>query len=77
MDDRADRFAALRAGASDEAVFEVRRERIQPGRSFSEDAMEDLIDEVTLFVGARLMARWDRTGEPPTVLRIHVKVDVG
>lgn len=59
-----------------EAVFEVARTRVEKGRTFSEDAMTQLGDEMIGFVTATTMARWDQTGEPPTALRVEMKVSV-
>lgn len=70
-------FDMLRALPSDEFDFVIQRERVEPGKTFSEGAMNDLLDSIRLFVGARVMRRWDDTNEPPTALKVEVKVSVG
>lgn len=60
----------------DEAEFEIARETIQPGRSFSGDAMDGLAYQLMCFIGTRVMRRWDATTEPPTVLRVTITVSV-
>lgn len=58
----------------DEIELLVERAREQRGRSFSEDALEKLHDELIVFIGTRIMRRWDTTSEPPTLLRVELKV---
>lgn len=58
-------------------TLEVMRETIQPGRSFSPEAMDALTFRMIAWVGTRLMRQWDATGVPPTVVRVTVTVDVG
>jgi hypothetical protein len=71
-----ERFDDYRAGDSDEFTFKVERQTIQEGKSFSADAMDALLVELGTFIGGRIMARWDNTGEPPSVLRVDVRVEV-
>lgn len=61
----------------DEFVFDLRRETLQEGRSFSPEAMDQINVAIATFIGSRLMRRWDRTGEPPTYMAVKVVVDVG
>lgn len=62
--------------SDDDAVFEVTRKSVQAGRTLSEEALEKLSREMMLFIGTRMMARWDETGEPPTALRVEMTVSV-
>lgn len=59
-----------------EIDLEVHRDGIQPGRTFSAEAMEMLHDEMLVWVGTRIMQRWEATNEPPTVVRVSVSVAV-
>lgn len=52
-------------------------ENIEPGQSFSAEAMDEFGSQIMLFIGGRIMARWKQTGEPPTISKVTVKVDVG
>lgn len=56
--------------------FEVERTVYQPGLSFSEVAMDELVQNIGLWVGTRIMRRWQATNEPPTVCKVAMKVDV-
>ena len=69
-------WAEMMTWDTDEVELRVDRERRQPGRSFSEAAMEQLHDEMLVFVGTRVMRRWDSTAEPPTLLRVELRVTV-
>ena len=55
----------------------VERTRDQHGRSFSVEAMEGLNDQVITWIGTRIMRRWNATNEPPTLLRVELRVTVG
>ncbi len=68
-------FDMMLAGDADTTEFEVFRQVIQEGRSFSPEAMENLFDCMRTFVGARMMARWQKTKEPPTVMKVTVTVE--
>lgn len=58
-------------------TLEVVRETITPGASFSSEAMDALVTSTALWVGTRIMRRWNETNVPPTVVRVTVTVDVG
>lgn len=58
----------------EEAEFTIERTRIDPGLTFSQEAMEHLHDQVLVFIGTRIMRRWDTTQEPPTALTVSIKV---
>jgi hypothetical protein len=55
-------------------TWEVNRRLRQRGKTFSEEAMDDLFDMIRLFIGARIMNRWEQTKEPPTVLKVELTV---
>ena len=73
---RKELYDAFRDGDSDECSFEVIRERIQPGKTFSEEALANMTQAIVLFIGGRIMARWEKTKEPPSILKVDVKVAV-
>lgn len=59
---------------TEEAEFVIEQTRIDPGTTFSVEAMERLHDQLMVFVGTRVMRRWDQTHEPPTALTVTIKV---
>jgi hypothetical protein len=75
--DRHETFERFRQLPKDQISFEVRRETVQHGRSFSAKAMESLHEEMMTFIGARLVERWESTGEPPTVMTVKISVQFG
>lgn len=69
-------FNAWREGDANEVELIIERGEVEAGRTFSSDAFKALGDQVMVFIGARVMRRWDDTNEPPTVLRAIVTVEV-
>ena len=66
------------SGSSQEtAEFRVERQEIEPGATFSQDAMATLFNEMSLFILTHIRARWEVTGEPPTYLNVRITSDVG
>jgi hypothetical protein len=63
------------AQPSNETVIAFERGFIQPGMSFSREAVEELAFAITPFIQARLLYRWEKTNEPPTAARVHIKVN--
>lgn len=61
--------------AFDRYTFNVERETIQPGLTFSAEAMDEVTELLRIFVGARVLHRWDTSKEPPTALSITVEVE--
>jgi hypothetical protein len=55
--------------------FRVERARIEPGASFSEEAMSTLNADIGVWIGTRVMRRWEATGEPPSVLIVRLEVE--
>ena len=68
-------YEAFKSGDSDRMDFRVERARIEPERSFSAEAMAEVTQGVTLFIGARIMAAWEKRQEPPSVVTIRVEVE--
>lgn len=54
----------------------MERGEIQKGRTFSQNAIDELTREVNLFVLQSVAEDWERTNTPPTHLRVALKVDV-
>ena len=69
-------FLAEEAMRSAVLVFDVQRERIQKGKTFSREVMNVVESRMMSWVEARVMARWVQTQEPPTVMRISLRVEV-
>lgn len=62
----------------DEVAFEITRGpgAIEPEKTFSEDAIRQLNDAMMLWVGARIMAAWDRSGTPPTIAKVICVIEI-
>lgn len=71
-----ERFDRMRQapGPTMERILE--RGHLERGRSFSQEALDELNDDMATWVGTRLLDRWDRTQEPPTRLRVVLTVEV-
>jgi hypothetical protein len=54
----------------------VERETIEPGRSFSREAMEELGVQMSMWVATRVARRWDATDVPPTALKVTLIVEM-
>jgi hypothetical protein len=67
-------FEVMMAIEGDEFDFEYSRGKIETGKTFSEAAMQNLRDQMITYVGTRVMRRWEKTGEPPTALRVEMRV---
>lgn len=61
----------------DTMTFTIKRVSVEEGKSFSKEALDELGEQVMLFIGARIMARWKRSKEPPTIAAISVTVKAG
>jgi hypothetical protein len=57
-------------------TFVLERVSVQEGRTFSEDAMRQFLDQISLFVATQVGKRWDDTKEPPTALAVTVSCEV-
>lgn len=70
---------ALWTAAHQQGTFNWTIERdhhdMQPGRTISREAMDAVVMQMSAWVEARVMERWRRTGEPPTIIKISVHVD--
>lgn len=75
-DDDQEWFDRFRDGDSDEIELGIDRGHIEPGKSFSEEALVALRDQFILFVGARVMRGWRDRNEPPTMVRVSVRVEI-
>lgn len=53
----------------------VRREKAEPGTTFSLDVMNKVMDVIKLFVGARLIRQLEDTGTAPHTLSVKVSVE--
>lgn len=59
-----------------EMRWTIDREYITKGATFSHVAMDAIKVQLMSFVEARIMARWDQTGEPPSHMEISLEVTV-
>jgi hypothetical protein len=60
-----------------EIDFEVLRDPIESGVSFSKEALEAVNEAMILWVGSRIMRAWESRNEPPSYAKITVSVEVG
>ena len=61
----------------DTQIFQIERTALAEGTSFSPEALTKFHDLITLYIGGRVMARWTRTKEPPTIIKVEIKIAVG
>lgn len=47
----------------------------QPGRTVSRLALDTTVHQISAWIEARIIERWERTKEPPTIIKISVTVD--
>lgn len=57
-------------------AFAIERGEVQPGLTFSPDAIRALVANMTEFVLTQVAKRWEQTNEPPTALSVTVRCDV-
>jgi len=63
---------------ADTANFTIQRplEKVKDGLTFSQDVVEQLKDDVFLFIGGRICAFQDGTGKPAQKVTVKVIVEV-
>ena len=59
----------------DTVDLQIERATIEEGRTLSADAIEAARDTFLVWVGTRIMRRWEATNEPPTAVTITITVD--
>lgn len=57
-------------------AFEITRQRVETGLTFSSEAFDDYLESIVTFIGTRVMRYWEETGEPPRVMRTMVNVAI-
>lgn len=60
----------------EEMTFAIERGHVEPGLTFSNDAVRALVANMTEFVLTQVAKRWEQANEPPTALSVTVKCDV-
>jgi hypothetical protein len=50
------------------------RQREEPGRTISSEALVSLRDQIGLWVGTRIHRRWAESGQPPQEVEVEVNV---
>lgn len=58
---------------SNEFAFEIARQNVVEGLTFSAEAFDEFLRSVSVFLGSRVVRHWEDTGEPPQRMRIVVK----
>lgn len=68
--------AAARPEFPDEMLFEIARKVIDddPEVTFSAEALNGMVDQMSAFVYARLLARFRNANRGPRQMRLHLKV---
>jgi hypothetical protein len=61
--------------AKHELEITVERAWIEPGRSLSQDAIDETIQKIALFIGQSIWDDWEAEGRPPTRLDILITVE--
>lgn len=69
-------YTTMLKSPGDKLELTVERSTLQVGRSFSEEALDHLFAQMETWVGTRIVRRWDRTGEPPTIMTVKLEVIV-
>jgi hypothetical protein len=64
----------MQPGAGDEMVFRVERAEPEDGRTFSEEALGGMAENMKAFTMARTFARWAATGRAPTSMTAHLTI---
>lgn len=55
-----------------EFAFEIYRQNVMEGTTFSVDAFDEFLTSVAAFLASRLILHWEQTGEPPQKMRVIV-----
>lgn len=55
--------------------FSIENQIRDPNRTFSEEAMEKVVDQVVAFIGARIMTQWNVIKRAPHQMNIRIEVD--
>ena len=77
-EDRAELLARFSGeGFPDTQIFSIERTDLKPGTSFSKEALQKFHDLIELYIGGRVMARWHRTKEAPSIIKVEIKIAVG
>lgn len=61
-------YGSFYAMDEDTIALQVTRERVEEGKTFSQEAMELLKEELLIFIGARICKHWETTGEIPQAI---------
>ncbi len=66
----------IREADRDVMDFVMTRERPDPGKTFSREALQEFLDSMNAFVVARIANHWDRTGGEDSPGFSNLKVEV-
>ena len=59
----------------DEMLFQIGKENPDNEGTFSREGIADIVDMIEAFIMARLLGQWKKTGKPPKVLKMHLKME--
>jgi hypothetical protein len=68
-------WAAAQETGSFRWVISRDHHNIQPDKTISREAMDAVVLQISAWIEARIMERWRRTNEAPTIVTISVRVD--
>jgi len=69
-----DEYMKFKELVGETMVFNIHRSVIDPGRSFSAEALDAVMDGIRLWVGTRMMQMWE-SGGPPVSMDITITVE--
>jgi hypothetical protein len=59
----------------DSINFAIIKEREEPGKVFSQKALERFLHTIRLFIGGRIMAEFDKTQKCPEVTVVNIRIE--
>ncbi len=63
------------AECADTFHLAITKKREEPGRLFSQKALEQFLHTFRLFIGGRILGRFNETGKSPEVVVVHVRIE--
>jgi hypothetical protein len=59
----------------DEISFSLSKNNFEPGKLFSQDALERFLRTIRLYIGGRIMGDYDKTKKEPEVCRVTITIE--
>ena len=61
----------------DEFIFKMARDDVDSQLTFSQEALHQIVESFRVFLGARIVRRFEDSGIAPKQMAVHVKVMLG